>query len=240
MAPTPELSLIIACYNESETIEETLPRVKRFLDQIRVSFELIVIDDLSKDNTTALLEKVLVGYPVSNFVKHQKNTGRGGVIKEGILLAKGKTVGFLDIDLEVPEHYILPCMMLMNQNDMVIVTRLYNFHWYSIMRWFTGIVYIELMQFFTGIRYKDTEGGYKFFNREKILKVIEKSENNHWFFDTELVCLAHFMGLKIAELPVVFTRRNDKTSTVRLFRDSYLHFVALWGFRKKLKREGFL
>lgn len=235
-----DLSMIIACYNEAETIEDTLPRVRNFLDLIESKYELIIIDDKSKDNTVSLVRSLIKEYSNVTLIAHERNSGRGAVIKEGIRLAKGKNVGFLDIDLEVPEHYILPCLMLLKKADMVIVNRLYYFSFETLLRWITTNGYTLLMRWFIHLKYKDTEGGYKFFNREKILPVLALTENDHWFWDTEIVAMSHFTKLRIAELPVVFMRRRGKTSTVKLFSDSWKQFKALLNFRKQLKRLGYI
>ncbi len=235
-----ELSLIIACYNEAETIEDTLPRVKNFLDSMGISYELIIIDDVSKDDTVALLKKTIQGWSHCTLLEHKSNAGRGGVIKEGIRMAKGKYVGFLDIDLEVPEYYILPAMNLLKNADVVIANRLYKMKFSTIIRWITGNGYVVLMRLFLHLRFEDTEAGFKFFDREKILPLLKLTENDHWFWDTEVVAISHFNNLKIKEIPVVFTRRDDKTSTVKLFSDSLKQFKALIGFRKKLKELNYL
>ena len=231
-----ELSLVIACYNEEEIIEETLPKVKNFLDLTNINYELIIIDDKSKDRTVELINKIIRNYKNTRFIIH-KNNGRRGTIKEGVWLAKGKYVGFLDIDLEVPEYYILPAInLLKNKNDVVIARRFYKIKPSTILRWITSIGYVMLMRLITKIKFEDTEAGFKFFNRERILDIIKLTENNHWFWDTEVVAVSYFNKLKIAELPVVFTRRDDKTSTVKLFSDTYKYFTSLMKFRKRLKR----
>ncbi|MBS3152094.1 glycosyltransferase family 2 protein [Candidatus Woesearchaeota archaeon] len=236
-----ELSLVIACYNEEEIIEETLPRLKNFLDLTNIKYELIIIDDKSKDRTVDLVNKIIKDHKNTKFVVHKNNTGRGGVIKEGINLASGKYVGFIDIDLEVPEHYIFPAIILLRKkNDVVIARRFYKIKPSALLRWFTGTGYVALMRNIIKLKFTDTEAGFKFFNREKILPVLKLTENNHWFWDTEIVAMSYFNKLKIAELPVVFIRREDKTSTVKLFSDTYKYFISLMKFRKRLKKLGYI
>ena len=92
-----------------------------------------------------------------------------------------------------------------------------------------------LATFILDLKFKDTEAGYKFFNRKKILPILEKTKDKHWFFDTEIVARSYWSGLKIKEIPVLFIRRNDKASTVRLIPDTYAYLKALWNFKKSLQ-----
>ena len=68
-----ELSLVIACYNEEEIIEETLPKVKNFLDLTNINYELIIIDDKSKDRTVELINKIIRNYKNTRFIIHKNN-----------------------------------------------------------------------------------------------------------------------------------------------------------------------
>lgn len=71
-----------------------------------------------------------------------------------------------------------------------------------------------------GVPLQDTETGYKFFNRKKILPIMKRTMHNGWFWDTEIMALAYRAGLRIREEPVLFIRRLDKKSSVRLLHDA--------------------
>ena len=82
---------------------------------------------------------------------------------------------------------------------------------------------------------KDTETGYKFFNRERILPILTKATDPGWFWDTEVMALSYHANLKIVELPCLFIRRSDKKSSVKIFRDSFEYFSKLVKFSHELK-----
>jgi hypothetical protein len=92
--------------------------------------------------------------------------------------------------------------------------------------------YSFLVRKLLGVSLRDTETGYKFFRREALLPVIDAIEDPAWFWDTEFMVRAARRGLRIAEIPGAYVRRDDKTSTVRGMRDSFVYFFKLLGFRK--------
>lgn len=234
-----ELTLIIPCYNEAQIIEESLPRLEYFLEMVKISYEIIIIDDCSKDATVRLIQDMIKDMSKNiTFIQHSQNKGRGYTVREGISLAKGKYVGFIDIDLEIPEYYILPALMKLREDaDVVIGKRLYTvaFSFSSLLRWITSRGYSFLMRNALKIPFSDTEAGFKFFNRERILPIVKQTENNHWFWDTEIVALSYYKDLRIDDLPVVFTRNLYKTSTVKIFRDTVIYVQEIIKFKKRIK-----
>ena len=83
----------------------------------------------------------------------------------------------------------------------------------------------------------DTETGFKFFNRGKILPVLEQVQDKRWFWDTEIMVRALWNGLNITEIPCLFMRRSDKKSTVNLRKDIWDYLAKLYRFQKtKAKR----
>ena len=233
-----DLSLIICCYNEEAILEENFRRIVLYLDQLKLRYEIIFVDDCSQDLTRQIIEKLVKEYSDRSIkvLFHEQNKGRGGSVKDGLMAAEGVVSGFIDIDLEVSEWYILPCVqaILNEEVDLVTGLRIYKFHSnpYILSRHILSYVYRRVIRFFLKTKLKDTETGYKFFLRKKILPVLEKTQNNHWFWDTEIMLLAEYNDWKIREIPVLFTRNLRKTSTVRVFHDSLAYLKDVWKFKK--------
>jgi hypothetical protein len=82
----------------------------------------------------------------------------------------------------------------------------------------------------------DTETGYKFFRRDRILPVLDKVSDRGWFWDTETMLMAYLAKLQIIEIPALFERRTDRPSSVRVFRDSLLHFKKLNQFSRVISK----
>lgn len=237
----PDFSLVLACYNESEHIEESIKKIIETLDDTRYKYELILIDDKSKDNTANVIKKIKKQHKSVRAYFHKKNIGRGGTVKEGILKAKAEVVGFIDVDLEVAPDYIPKFVRTIKNNEAEIAIghRYYPSHLNPgyFLRTILSRGYISLVKILLGLDVKDSEAGYKFFDKNKVLPALVKTKNNQWFWDTEIVARSLFEGLRLKQMPVLFLRRSDKTSTVRLIPDIIDYFKAIYKFKKELKKE---
>lgn len=235
-----DVSLILPCYNEAEHFAKSVDRIITVLDGTDFSWEIIFIDDASKDKTATLVETYIKQHPrkhLSAFF-HEQNEGRGGTVREGIEKSQGKTVGFIDIDLEVPPEYIPRFVAAVEHGaDVVVGWRIYDFTFRSLPRWVASKGYNVIRDYFLGTMLRDTEAGYKFFDRSKILPILKQCCSPGWFWDTEVVVRSQRAGLKIREIPVVFIRRFDKTSTVRLLPDTLVYLRELWRFKEKIARS---
>lgn len=239
LTKNPYLSLVLPCYNEAEHLNKSVAEIIAALKKIAVSFEIIFIDDKSKDTTPQLLKVIIKKYPrhkLSVFY-HTSNQGRGATVAEGIARAKGKIVGFMDIDCEISPEYLKGFIInLRKNNDIIIAKREYKFNFLSIHRYIASKLYALFARTLFDLPFSDTEAGFKFFRREKILKIITKIKDRHWFWDTEIIVLAHRSGLIIKDLPVKFNRRLDKTSTVNLAADSIKYLQSAVSLKLKLRK----
>ncbi|MEI6044548.1 MAG: glycosyltransferase [Chloroflexota bacterium] len=235
------LSVIIACYNEEFVLRESIAELIDVMNVTRYhdSYELIFVDDLSKDNTVALIFELMEIYPQvkMNLIRHEKNTGRGRTVTDGLLAAKGRIAGFLDIDLETPAHYIPAAAMEIERGaDVATALRIYKFLWRTFYRQILSVGYHALEAKVLHLPLKDTEVGFKFFNRERVLPVLTECEDPGWFWDTEIMARSYFAGLKIVEVPTLFIKRYDKQSSVRLVHDTIDYFQKLAHFRREAHR----
>ena len=97
------LSIIIPCYNEENTIFLIVEKIKKIKS---LTPEIIIIDDCSTDNTSDILKKISQLYPDIKIVTHEKNLGKGAAIRSGIKLVTGNIVLLQDADLEYdPNDY---------------------------------------------------------------------------------------------------------------------------------------
>lgn len=236
--PNIKLSLIVACYNEDSHLTTNLSRLKQVLDTLVYEYEIIIIDDASRNNTVVMIERFLNNNQVAGnlrFIKHEKNQGRGGTVSQGILAAGGQVAGFIDIDFSTSPWYI-PALVAEIENgaDVVIGQRVYKLKLKVLHRWLLSKGYKFLVKIFLGAELGDTESGCKFFRREKIIPILARVKDEKWFWDTEIIARAYFAGLKIKQLPTVFVRESLYT-TVKIFSDSWKHFVNLIRLTKELR-----
>ncbi len=239
MADTPVLSLVLACYNEEEVLEASFAEIRDTLLDSRLSFEIVFVDDVSRDRTRELLAAIVKRHPelALRVILHDVNRGRGGSVSDGFRAARGEIVGYIDVDLEVHCRYI-PALVREIQRgaDVATIRRIYAFQLRSIDRYLMSRGYSWLVRKLLAVSLHDTETGYKFFRREALLPVLDSIQDQGWFWDTEFMVRAARHGLVVREVPGAFVRRWDKTSKVSGLRDSVQYFVRLWRFRGALRR----
>ncbi|MDH4209051.1 MAG: glycosyltransferase [Anaerolineae bacterium] len=235
-----DVSLVLACYNEERVIEQSVAEIVEVMDNTRYSYELIFVDDCSRDRTRELIDQVIARYPDKRLSKilHQENKGRGGTVADGIAASQGEVAGFIDIDLEVHARYIPSCVNAVeNGADIAVGRRVYKLNLRSLDRYIMSAGYVWLVRRILGVNLNDTETGYKFFKRERILPLLEEIEDQRWFWDTEVMVRSYYRDYQIVEIPCLFLRRFDKPSTVHPLGDTVDYFRKLWRFRKVVKGE---
>lgn len=237
-SPSCDLSLVIACYNEETVLERSVEEIFQVLDSIRLTYEIIFVDDCSADRTRAIIDEIISRNPSRALrrIFHTENKGRGGTVTDGFLAASGELVGYLDIDLEVHPRYIPWCILeLRNSYDVVTALRIYKFRWRSLDRYILSKGYCWLRQKLLGVPLADTETGFKFFKRNKLLTLLPEIDDQRWFWDTEVMVRAYLRGFKILEIPCLFLRRFDKASSVQVWSDTWDYFVKLCRFRQVVR-----
>lgn len=230
-----DLSVIIPCYNEEEILFNNLKKIKQNLDKCHFKYEIILVDDCSKDKTVEIARDIMKLNDNVKLLCHTTNKGRGQTVEDGIKAARGKIAGFLDIDLQVPAHYITPLAIEIEKGaDVATAFRVYDVRVDILDRIIASKTYHFLFDLALKTGIKDSETGYKFFNREKILPVLDEIVDKHWFWDTEIMTRAHLKGYEIVEIPCLCIRYESKKSTVKLFRDSMQYLRNLWRFKKEV------
>tara|TARA_R110002096_G_scaffold13660_3_gene48077 strand:+ start:2067 stop:2855 length:789 start_codon:yes stop_codon:yes gene_type:complete len=239
-APACDISVVIACYMEEGHLEDSIAQLTATLEEIGRSYELVFIEDKSTDKTADVIKRLVDGHPHRRAVYHEKNVGRGGSVTEGFLLAKGRIVGFLDIDLEVHCRFLPSVLDAIEAGaDGATAFRHYAVGWRptAMVRHVLSSGYRWLFNKIFDMPFRDPETGFKFFVREKVLEVAKRTKDVGWFWDSEIMILSHQAGLKLVEVPCRFERRADKASTVRVFHDVCGYLIAIWKFRKRQKTE---
>lgn len=234
-----DLSLAIPCYKEEGHLEASVDALCSVLDATRWSYEIVLVDDKSPDGTRAAIERLCARRPQTcRGVFHEVNRGRGAAFKTGFAASTGQVTGFLDIDLEVHARYVpaLVHSILVGGADVATGLRIYLLSQAGgVHRALLSRGYRVLCRAVLGLRVQDSETGIKFFRRASCEQVVLGARHDGWFWDTEVMVRAQDAGLVIEEVPVVFQRRLDKQSTVRIVRDTWDYLKALWRFRRARK-----
>jgi len=223
MTDSLKLSLVMPAYNEGETIEGVIHRVDRIVKQTGLMYELIVVDDGSKDCTRKKASDCANNNSHIKVVSYRRNMGKGHAIKTGFARAIGEEVVFIDSDMDIDPRQITRYIEALKYGDMVIASK-----WHPqsnvdipLMRRFLSHAFNVLVKLLMGIRVSDTQTGLKAVRRKALDEVFSRLNIERYAFDVELLAVANLHGLKIVELPVNIRMRTlfDFTEVWKMFLD---------------------
>ncbi len=223
------LSVIIPVYNEEKTIRKVLDRVLKQKE----TYEVIIVDDGSKDNSVAVIKDYITNHSFKKIqvFAHKRNQGKGQAIITGIKEAKGDFIIIQDADLEYnPADYPRLLKPLMdNQADFVLGNRwdasrrgyllaqLGNLY----MTWLTNILYFKL--------YNDTYTGYKVGHRKVWTKLNLKSKQ--FEIEAEITAKLAKFKYKTKDVPIRYNPRTFKQGKKINWRDVVKGSVVLLKLR---------
>ena len=235
------LSIVIPSYNEEQRLGSTLETIQAFIEQKNLEAEILVVDDGSADGTVRLAESYLRGGR-GRVIRNGRNRGKGYSVRHGVLQASGRWVLITDADLSTPiEEYDSLAAVVRNRDlDVAIGSRGLADSRVEIpqhgLRQFMGKTFNRIIRVMTGLKFRDTQCGFKLMDRARCLPLFQRMQVERFAFDVEFLFLCDRYGLTVAEVPVVW--RNDEASTVSILADplNMLMDVAKvrWRFRKGL------
>ena len=232
-----DLSVVIPCYNEESRLPRTLEKIAEyFSSRPHTTYEVIVVDDGSKDNTLEVASSFKERIPNLRVLGYPHNRGKGYAVRFGMLNALGARVLFDDADGASPIEEIERLEAALKEGaSLAIGSRALlssdtqvkaNLFRKCIGRVFNGIVNILLVP---GIA--DTQCGFKLFNRSAAQYIFSKQKEDGFSFDVEILFLARKAGFKISEVPINWT--NVPGSKVNVARDSVKMFFDVLGIRAR-------
>lgn len=207
------LTILIPCYNESGIIKENLTEISNFLSRVKYTWEIVVVDDGSRDSSVDEIQKL--NNSKIKLVSYKVNRGKGGALKEGAKKSSGEYIIFMDADLSVPVETIdiFVKSLELKTNDVVIGTRkiktakvLVHQPW---LRENLGKGFTFITRIMTGVYISDFTCGFKGFSSESAKKIFGHSLLSRWAYDAEILFLAKKYKFSISEIPVTWTNRKD-------------------------------
>ncbi len=232
-ASAPELSIVIPAYNEEKRLDRTLARICEYLATAqprRTNTEIIIVNDGSTDATAAVACRWMQKIPYLRLVENPGNRGKGYSVRHGMLEAHGNVALFTDADLSSPIEESQQLLAAISAgNDVAIGSRavdrtLIAIH-QSRFRELAGMIFNGFVRLITGLRFHDTQCGFKAFVRERSRIVFEQQRIEGFGFDPEILFLAQRHGLRSAEVPVRWA--HDEATRVHVFSDSLKMFGDL-------------
>lgn len=215
-----EITVILPVYNEEERLESTVKALVRSLEKIGRDYRIIIAEDGSTDKTADISSSLEAQNLRLELLHSKERIGRGASLSRAIKQSESPIVAFMDIDLST-SLACLPHIISKIEKGAVIATgsrllpgsRVQR----SVIRVFFSKAYNLLARLLTDSKIHDHQCGFKAFNREKILPLLDEVQDNHWFWDTELLVRAQRKGIKVSEIPVDW--KGSDGSKVNLFFD---------------------
>ena len=228
----PFLSVVIPAFNEEVRLPPTLRTIEDYLGRQEYSWELVVVDDGSRDRTAAVAEESF-STPRSRLLRNPRNLGKGASVRNGMLAARGAWRLFSDADLSTPIEELDKLLRAAEDgHDVAIGSRALKDSQVEIHQAFhretMGKIFNLIVQLLAVPGIKDTQCGFKLFSREATEYVFERQRSEGWAFDVETLMLARRGGYRIAEVPVRWL--NSADSRVAMFRDPFLMLLDLLRF----------
>ena len=238
----PDLSIVIPAFDEQARLGESTGKILRFIESEKLSAEVIIVDDGSRDKTAEVAEKVCAEFPEiqTKVIRYDQNRGKGYAIKTGLLAAQADIAVFSDADLSTPieEIYKLIKPIQANEFDVTFGSRaldrsLIGTHqpW---RREQGGRVINLIIKTMSGLKFADTQCGFKAFNMQKFRPLLDVMQIDRFGFDVEFLFVANHNRLRLKEISV---RWNDMAgSKVSVVRDTRRMFTELNAIRKNAKK----
>lgn len=238
--PNPYLSIVIPAYNEESRLPQTLDILFAYLPSLNKSFEIIIVDDGSRDNTVSVVQKMAETHPELSVMSDGINRGRGLAVKRGVLAARGEIILETDSDGSVAEEAIGRFVAAFDADSELAAVfgsrEMKGAHIalkQPLLRVFLGYGFIYLTRILFGMWFvTDFTLGFKMFRRAAAHDIFAHQYDPYFVAEAELVFVTHKRGHKGIELPVTWTDNAD--SRVKPVRDT---LRSLRGLVQVLGRE---
>lgn len=206
---------MIPAYNEAQRLPPTLAKIRAYLETRGESYEIVVVDDGSRDATAESAEAA--GGATIRVLRNPRNRGKGHSVKKGMLAARGARRLMSDADLSTPIEELAGLMARMDAGyDIVIASRAVpgarvEVH-QPLLREAAGRAFNVMVRLCAVPSIHDTQCGFKLFTAGAAEAAFGPARLDGFSFDVETLFIATKRGLKIAEVPVVW--RNDAATRV--------------------------
>lgn len=246
------LSIVIPAYNEESRLPSSLDRIFQYVERCPLSvIEVIVVDDGSLDQTVATVELgITTGRHPSmlRVLRNPENNGKGYAVREGMLKAIGDWILFTDADLSSPIEEIEKLLATARgeRAEVAIGSRALKSSSIRVhqsqLREYSGRAFNMLMRVVTGLRFRDTQCGFKLFRLGAAREIFERQIELGFSFDVESLVIAQTLGLATIEVPVVWSNvEGSKVSLVQGLKSFwdllFIRYRALAGVYGKRGEE---
>jgi dolichyl-phosphate beta-glucosyltransferase len=227
-------SIVLPAYNESVRIAATLEKIFAYAERSGWQCEVIVVNDGSDDDTAQIIKQYAVRHPNLSLLENPGNRGKGYSVRNGMMHAHGDMLLFSDADLSSPIAEAEKLFTAIKSGaDVAIGSRWLKtelqIQRQPLYRQLFGRIFNLLLRVVLGLKFKDTQCGFKAFTRGAAGTLFPLQRIERWGFDPELLYLAKRFRLSVQEVPVEWSHREG--TRINPLRDGMRMFVEVLRIR---------
>jgi glycosyltransferase involved in cell wall biosynthesis len=228
------ISVFFPCHNEQDNVAKVVHRATQVLEAIGADFEIIVVDDGSKDRTGQIADDLAARDSRIKVVHHEKNLGYGAALQSGFRNACKDLVFYTDGDAQFDIAELPPLLDLIEQYDIVSCYRVNRQD--NIIRKINGWCWTKLVCFMFGMKIRDIDCAFKLYKRE-IFDNIQMVSTGA-LIDTEILARAARKGYTVTQRPVHHYPRTAGTQSGANLRVVMRAFKELIRLRRQILADG--
>lgn len=204
------LSIFLPAYNEEKNISSTIYQVLEIAPKISEKFEILIINDGSKDSTSEIVENLSLKEKRIKLISHQTNLGYGAALKSGIYASQFDYITYMDSDGQFDFSEVNNLLNFIDGYDVVIGYRIKRAD--KFIRRLNGHLWTSLVNLLLGLNFKDIDCGFKLLKKE-VIDSIPKLQSNGATISAELLIKAKKKGFKIKQVGLKHQFRKFGTAT---------------------------
>lgn len=226
------LSIVVPAYNEGEHIYDNLMTIDKALKAFVSDYEIIAVNDGSRDNTGAEVARAAADNPNIKDFDYEANRGKGGAVSWGASNSKGDVVGFIDADLDLSPDMIQSYFLEMQRSgaDIVIGSKMHKDSKldYPFARKVFSFCYYIMLKVLFGLKCHDTQTGLKLYKGSLIRDIVPLRRIDGYAFDIELLAMSSKKKAKLIEMPVELNFTRGESFGRIKFKDVWKMFTDTW------------
>lgn len=230
-----ELSLFFPAYNEEANAEKTILKAKKILEKIAKNWEILVINDGSKDRTKEIAENLSKEDKRIRVINHLQNRGYGAAFKSGLYNSKYDWITFTDIDGQFDFSEIDNFIAKQQETNADLVIGFYKKRQVSKFKILTSKMWELVVYLLFNVHVKDIDCGFKLISKKVVDKIPSLESERGAFISSEFLIKAKKEGFKIVEIPVTHYPRIAGKGTGRDLMVIVKSFVDLFRLWRKLR-----
>lgn len=229
------LSLFFPTYNEEGNIEKVVLNAKKTLLKTAKNWEIIVVNDGSKDDTMKIVSDLSKEEPRIRLINHRTNRGYGGSLQSGFYNSKYDWITFTDSDGQFDFSEIDNFIKTQKETNADLVIGYYKKRQVSKFKIITSKMWELAVFVLFGLHVKDVDCGFKLISKKVIEKIPRLESERGAFISSEFLIKSKKAGFKIVEIPITHYPRTAGKGTGRDIKVIVKSFVDLFRLWRKLK-----